>query len=110
MKRWRNNLDEMQEQKLKQIEHTGFWLFFWGLFAAIMVQSVFLTDMLPHELRDKDVVRGAFRLHGAHFQTGAVPRHGVGVGGVGVGGVGSGSGSGVGAAVIVNVPFTNVIV
>ena len=35
MKR-KNNLDEMQEQKLKQIEHTGFWLFFWGLFAAML--------------------------------------------------------------------------
>lgn len=43
----KNNLDEMQEQKLKQIEHTGFWLLFWGLFAAIMVQCVFLTDQMP---------------------------------------------------------------
>ena len=55
MKR-KNNLDEMQEQKLKQIEHTGFWLFFWGLFAAIMVQSVFLTDMLPAAIAGEMII------------------------------------------------------
>ena len=37
----KNNLDEMQEQKLKQIEHTGFWLFFWGIFLAMMIQIAF---------------------------------------------------------------------
>ena len=38
----KNNLDEMQEQKLKEIEHTGFWLFFWGLFLAMMIQFAFV--------------------------------------------------------------------
>ena len=38
MKNFKNNLDEMQEAKLLQIEHNGFWLAFWGLLAAIVVQ------------------------------------------------------------------------
>lgn len=37
----KNNLDEMQELKLLKIESRGFWLGFFGLFAAMMVQ-VFL--------------------------------------------------------------------
>ena len=40
----KNNLDEMQEQKLKQIEHTGFWLFFWGIFLAMMIQIAFFNN------------------------------------------------------------------
>lgn len=34
----KNNLDEMQEQKLLRIEHNGCWLAFWGLLAAMAVQ------------------------------------------------------------------------
>lgn len=34
----KNNLDEMQEQKLLKIEHTGFWLGFWGLAIIIYIQ------------------------------------------------------------------------
>ncbi len=34
----KNNLDEMQELKLLKIESKGFWLGFFGLFAAILVQ------------------------------------------------------------------------
>ena len=37
MKR-RNNLDEMQEQKLLHIESRGYWLAFWGLAAALIIQ------------------------------------------------------------------------
>ena len=33
-----NKLDEMQEQKMLKIEHTGCWLAFWGLFAALVIQ------------------------------------------------------------------------
>ena len=40
MKRKNSNLDERQEQVLLQIEHSGCWLAFWGLLAAIVVQSV----------------------------------------------------------------------
>ncbi|MCI9465137.1 MAG: hypothetical protein HFI48_14895 [Lachnospiraceae bacterium] len=38
MKKLKNKLDEMQEQKLLKIEHNGCWLAFWGLFAAICIQ------------------------------------------------------------------------
>lgn len=38
MKKRKNNLDEMQEKKLLQVEHNGFWLAFWGLFASIYIQ------------------------------------------------------------------------
>lgn len=38
MKRSKSNLDEMQELKLLRIEHTGFWLFLWGLAIAIYAQ------------------------------------------------------------------------
>lgn len=34
----KNNLDEMQEQRLLKIEHNGYWLAFWGLLAAMVVQ------------------------------------------------------------------------
>ena len=34
----KNNLDEMQEQKLLQLESRGFWLLWWGLLAAMAVQ------------------------------------------------------------------------
>ena len=39
MKKNKSNLDEMQEQKLLKIEHNGYWLGFWGLLAAILIQS-----------------------------------------------------------------------
>ncbi|MDD4843975.1 MAG: hypothetical protein PHU31_06565 [Anaerotignum sp.] len=42
MKLQNNNLDEMQEQKLLKIEHNGCWLAFWGLLAAILVQTILL--------------------------------------------------------------------
>lgn len=32
------NLDEMQEQNMSRVESIGFWIAFWGLFAAILVQ------------------------------------------------------------------------
>ena len=38
-KKTRNNLDEMQEQKLLKIEHNGCWLAFWGLLAVGVVQA-----------------------------------------------------------------------
>ena len=40
MMKKKNQLDEMQEQKLLAIEHNGMWFAFWGLFAAIMIQVV----------------------------------------------------------------------
>ncbi len=35
-----NNLDERQEQVLLKIEHNGFWLAFWLLLAAMLVQQI----------------------------------------------------------------------
>lgn len=34
----KNNLDEMQEQKLLKLESRGFWLIWWALLAAMVVQ------------------------------------------------------------------------
>ncbi|MEG1010385.1 MAG: DUF6773 family protein [Ruthenibacterium sp.] len=36
----KSNLDEMQEQKLLHIEHNGMWLGYFGLLAAIIIQTV----------------------------------------------------------------------
>ena len=41
-----NQLDERQEQELLHIEHIGCWLAYWGLLAAIVVQSVFFPGNL----------------------------------------------------------------
>ena len=35
MSKWKNNLDEMQEQKLQRIESGGFWIAYWGLLAVM---------------------------------------------------------------------------
>ena len=36
----KSNLDERQEQILLRIEHNGFWLAFWLLIAAMLIQSI----------------------------------------------------------------------
>ena len=38
MKKKNNRLDEMQERKLLQIEHNGFWISFWLLAVGIFLQ------------------------------------------------------------------------
>ena len=40
MKNRKNNLDERQEQILLKIEHNSFWLAFWLLFAAMIIQEI----------------------------------------------------------------------
>lgn len=40
MSKRKNNLDEMQEQKLLRIEHNGVWFAFWGLAVAILIQGL----------------------------------------------------------------------
>ena len=45
----KSNLDEMQEQKLLQIEHTAFWLIFWLLSIAIVGQ-ILIGGYLDHIL------------------------------------------------------------
>ena len=34
----KNILDEMQDQKMLKLEEYGFWILFWALTAAILVQ------------------------------------------------------------------------
>ncbi len=41
----KNNLDEMQEQKLLQIEHTCCWLAFWGLLIVSIAQLVYAESI-----------------------------------------------------------------
>lgn len=45
MKMKQNILDEMQERKLTKIEGTGFWLVFWGLLTAIIIQVLIHPDL-----------------------------------------------------------------
>ncbi len=40
----KSNLDERQEQELLRIERNGFWLAFWLLVAAMLVQMVLTKD------------------------------------------------------------------
>lgn len=40
MKKRKNNLDEMQEQKLMKLEHNTCWLGYWLLVIAILVQLI----------------------------------------------------------------------
>lgn len=40
MSKRKNNLDEMQEQKLLRIEHNGVWFAFWGLLVVILIQGL----------------------------------------------------------------------
>ena len=37
----KSNLDERQEQELLRIERNGFWLAFWLLVGAVLIQNVF---------------------------------------------------------------------
>ena len=41
MRKWKSNLDERQEQELLRIEHNGYWLAFFGLLAAMLIQQIF---------------------------------------------------------------------
>ena len=45
MKLRKNNLDERQERKLLEIESRGFWLAFWGLLIALIVQSLVMKNI-----------------------------------------------------------------
>lgn len=45
MKKFKNHLDEMQEQELLKIEHNGCWLVFWLLLIVIVVQSIAFESM-----------------------------------------------------------------
>lgn len=42
----KNQLDEMQEQKLLHIEKNGCWFCFWGLLVAILIQMAVCEDTM----------------------------------------------------------------
>ena len=46
MKMRKTNLDEQQERKLLEIESRGFWLAFWGILFALIVETVVMTKDL----------------------------------------------------------------
>ncbi len=52
MKKWKNNLDEMQEQNLMKLEHNTCWLGYWLLVIAILVQLIMTgsTESVKGEL------------------------------------------------------------
>lgn len=50
MKPCNSNLDEMQEQKLLKIEHTGCWIAFWGLAGVLVVECFFFRGGFPQNI------------------------------------------------------------
>lgn len=56
MKKENNSLDEMQEQKLLKIEHNGCWLAFWGLLAAILIQTILFDDSTMRSIAGEWVI------------------------------------------------------
>lgn len=44
MKQKNSNLDELQERQLLEAEHNGYWIGFWGLLAAILIQSLVFSN------------------------------------------------------------------
>ena len=52
MKKRNNNLDERQEQKLLEIESRGFWLAFWGLAAALVVEQIVYGWSFEHKIAE----------------------------------------------------------
>ncbi len=41
----KDTMDEMQERNLLKIEEQGFWLLFWLLFAAVIIQVLIMPDL-----------------------------------------------------------------
>lgn len=54
----KNNLDEMQEQKLLQIEHNCCWFAFWALFISLVVQMIISDNMLQYMIGELIVFMG----------------------------------------------------
>lgn len=44
MKWFKKNVDERQEMDLLRVEHFGFWFMYWMLFAALIIQGLFMDD------------------------------------------------------------------
>lgn len=56
MKKWKNRLDEMQEQKMLRIEHNGCWLAFWGLAIAFFAQLVYYGPECSEQIMGEFIV------------------------------------------------------
>ena len=56
MKKWKNQLDERQEQKMLRIEHNGCWLAFWGLVIAIIAQIMYYGPDCSKEIIGEFIV------------------------------------------------------
>lgn len=52
----KSNLDEMQELKLLHIERNGCWIAFWGLLAAIIIQTVWYEDHIFEHMAGEWIV------------------------------------------------------
>ena len=72
MKKKKNNLDEMQEQKLLKIEHTCCWIGFWGLVAAILIQTLCGQGDIAYLAGELAVLAGM-----AIYMSAACLRHGI---------------------------------
>lgn len=69
MKKNKSQLDEMQEQKLLKIEHYGCWFAFWGLFAAILIQSFIGGENVKQNITGEGIV---FFLLGLYLLTASI--------------------------------------
>lgn len=56
MKKRKNRLDEMQEQKMLRIEHNGCWLAFWGLVIALFAQLIYYGPDCSNEIIGEFIV------------------------------------------------------
>lgn len=55
---FRRKVDERQEMELLKVEHTAFWITYWLLFAAIIIQETIL-QMPPEQLMAEKIIFGA---------------------------------------------------
>lgn len=61
MRRKKSNLDEMQEQELLKVEYNGCWIAFWGLLAAIIIQSILLEAKTAKRWPEKELYSSCCR-------------------------------------------------
>lgn len=56
MRKEKNNMDEMQKQKLLSIEHNGLGFVFWALLAAILLQTLFFQDAVGYSITGEWII------------------------------------------------------
>lgn len=69
----KSNLDEMQELKLLHIERNGCWIAFWGLLAAILIQTVWYEEHIFEHMAGEWIVFMCLAL----YMAGGCLRHGI---------------------------------